>query len=102
MSNESKNEYVPVKLPNGAVIKIETSEIIGREDVAFTQFSFEQITDALQGITEAIKGTIDKVKPQKTIVKFGLEIGVESGGLSAMIVKGSGKGNLEISIEWGK
>jgi Trypsin-co-occurring domain 1 len=35
-------------------------------------------------------------------VKIGFEVAVESGQLTALIVKGSGKANLEISMEWSK
>ncbi len=43
---------------------------------------------------------IQKVKPKKATLKFGMEIAVESGALTAVIVKGSGKANLEITFEW--
>ena len=33
---------------------------------------------------------------------LGIEVAVESGQLTALIVKGSGKANLEITMEWGK
>ncbi len=100
--DEEQTDGIPVKLPNGTVIKIETPQRAGKEDVDFTIFSFDDIGKALEGITEAIKGTIEKVKPKKTSVKFGIEVGIESGKLTAMIVKGTGKGNLEITMEWGQ
>lgn len=94
-------EFIPVKLPNGKTIKVEVAQT-GREDVTFDILPFEQVTNALEGIVEAIAETLDKVKPDKAAVKFGVEVAFESGGLTAMIVKGSGKGNLEITLEWGK
>jgi hypothetical protein len=42
---------------------------------------------------------IQKVKPKKATVKFGMELAIESGQLTAAIVKGSGKTNLEITLE---
>jgi Trypsin-co-occurring domain 1 len=42
------------------------------------------------------------VQPDKISVKVGIEVAVESGQLTALIVKGSGKANLEITMEWGK
>ncbi len=90
---------IPVRLPNGAVIKFETSSL-GREEVSFKNFSFEGVNEALLGITDAIKETIAKANPQKASVKFGVEIGVESGNLTAVIVKGASKANLEITLEW--
>jgi len=74
-------EFIPVKLADGTTFKIE-------------------VTQALEGIVLAIAGTLEKVKPDKASVKFGMEVGVEAGALTAMIVKGTGKGNLEIALEW--
>jgi methionine aminopeptidase len=101
---DERAEAVPVQLPNGAVVKIEIakSSDTGKEDVAFEMFKFDQIAEILEGVTEAIKGAIEKVKPKKTAVKFGIEVGIESGKLTALIVKGTGKSNLEISMEWGE
>lgn len=94
-------ESIPVKLASGTTIKIEVSQT-GRQDVAAISLPFKQVTEALQGIVEELKETLDKVKPDKASVKFGIEMAVESGSLTAMIVKGTGKGNLEITLEWGK
>jgi hypothetical protein len=96
---ESRLEKIPVQLPNGTVIKVEVSQM-GREDVAFDVKPFTEITDALEGIVGAIAGTLQKVQPDKASVKFGLELAIESGQLTAIIVKGSGKANLEITLEW--
>lgn len=45
---------------------------------------------------------IQKARPKKVTVtvKFGMELAIESGQLTAVIVKGSGKANLEITLEW--
>jgi len=100
MSDENEpTEFIPVKLADGTTFKIEVTQM-GREDVATTILPFKQVTQALEGIIEAIAGTLEKVKPDKASVKFGMEVGVEAGILIAMIVKGTGKGNLEITLEW--
>jgi hypothetical protein len=99
IESEIITEKVSVKLPNGAIIGVEVTEI-GREDVSFNIFSFDEVADALDGITTAIKGTLEKARPQKATIKFGLEMTIESGKLTAAIVKGSGKANLEITLEW--
>jgi NTP-dependent ternary system trypsin peptidase co-occuring protein len=96
---QDQAQYIPVELANGRTIKIEVSHT-GLEDVGFNTFSFKQVSEALEGIVESLKNTLDKVKPDKATVKFGVEMAVESGGLTAMIVKGTGKGNLEITLEW--
>lgn len=99
LDSEVFTEKVPVELPNGSVIAIEVAET-GREDVSYNTFSFGEIAAALEGITTALKDTLEKAKPQKASVKFGLEMSIESGKLTAAIVKGSGKANLEITLEW--
>jgi hypothetical protein len=63
---------------------------------------FKQVTEALREIVAELKETLDKVKPDKASVKFGVEIAAQPGDLTALIVKGSGKGNLEITLEWGR
>lgn len=98
---QDQTEFVPVELANGTTIKIEVSKT-GREDVGLNILPFKQVTETLEGIVETLKDTLDKVKPDKATVKFGVEMAVESGSLTAMIVKGTGKGNLEITLGWGK
>jgi hypothetical protein len=98
---DDRTEAIPVALPNGTTIKVEVART-GREDVAFHTFSFKQITDALEGVVDAIAETLQKAQPKKATVKFGLEVAVEAGQLTALIAKGSGKANLEITLEWSK
>lgn len=96
---ESSAERIPVELPNGAVIQFEVTQT-GREDVAFDIKPFKQVTSALEGIIEAVSEPIQKARPSKASVKFGMELGIESGMLTATIVKGTSKANLEITLEW--
>jgi Trypsin-co-occurring domain 1 len=95
----SRSDTVPVQLPNGAVVKVEVTST-GREDVGFDVKQFQPIADAIEGVIQMIAAPIEKVKPKKAAVKFGMEMTIESGQLTAVIVKGSGKGNLEITLEW--
>lgn len=96
---EPSTEKISVVLPNGSIIKIETSEF-GREEVSFKEFSFDSINNAILGITTAIKETLEKARQKKASIKFGIEVGVESGNLTAIIAKGSGKANIEVTLEW--
>jgi len=100
---EAFTEKIPVQLENGKVIKIEVSQT-GQEDVRFDDkpLSFKEVTDALEGIVNSLNNTIQKVNPNKASVKFGMELAIEAGQLTAMIVKGSSKANLEITLKWSK
>jgi predicted secreted protein len=98
---DSRSDTIPVQLPNGAIVKVEVAQT-GREDVGFEVKSFKGVTDAIEGVAEAITASLQKVSPSKASVKFGLEIQIEQGSLVAAIVKGTGKANLEITLEWEK
>ncbi len=97
--SESRSDTVPVQLPNGATIKFEVAQT-GRENVGFDLKQFQPVADAIEGIVQMIAAPIQKVKPKKATVKFGMELAIEAGQLTAIIVKGTGKANLEITLEW--
>jgi hypothetical protein len=96
---ESRSETVPVQLPNGAIVKVEVTNT-GQEDVGFDTKQFQPVADAIEGVVQMIAAPIQKVRPKKATVKFGMELAIEAGQLTAVIVKGSGKANLEITLEW--
>ena len=97
--SDSRNDTVPVQLPNGATVKFEVTQT-GREDVSFDAKQFRPVADAIEGVVQMIATPIQKARPKKATVKFGMELAIESGQLTAVIVKGSGKANLEITLEW--
>jgi hypothetical protein len=100
---ESENSFsttVPIRLPNGEIVHVEVSES-GRKDTSIDLHLFDEISGILEGVTVALSETLQKAKPRKAIIKFGLELAVESGKLTAIVVKGSSKANLEITLEWG-
>ena len=74
---------------------------IGEQQVAFEPQKFSQVREAVEAVARDIADTLERVKPDKASVKFGLEIGIETTGLMALIAKGTGKANLEITLQWG-
>jgi hypothetical protein len=100
---EPHSKTVPVELPNGAVVKVEvaSTESTGREDASSVPTKqFQPVAKAIEGIVQMLAEPIQKAKPKKATIKFGMEVAIESGQLTAVIVKGSGKANLEITLEW--
>ena len=93
---------VKAALANGSCLYIETVILNGEEEVAFTMPSFKEITDVLEGIADSMVTTLKKIKPRKASVEFGLEVALESGQLTALLVKGSGTANLKVTLEWGE
>ena len=99
---EVKTELIKAELANGTIVHIQATVLGGEEAVAFTLPSFKEVTDAIEGIAEALVTTLQKVKPRKASVEFGLEVALEAGHLTALLVKGAGTSNLKITLEWGE
>jgi hypothetical protein len=99
---ETRTEIIKAELANGAILHIQATVLGGEEEVAFTLPSFKEVADAIEGIAGSMATSLQKVKPQKASVEFGLEIALEAGQLTALLVKGSGTSNLKITLEWGE
>lgn len=100
---EDQTEIVDLQLSDGTVIKIAATPI-GDQYRSTPQISFRAVTSSIRSIAKDIAGTIHDFHQDnqltKVSVKFGLEVALESGQLTALIAKGSSKANLEISMEW--
>jgi hypothetical protein len=98
-----RTEIVKTTLEDGTVISVEAAHLGGEEDVAntFKAFPFDEVTHAIESITASLVTTLKRVKPQRARVELGMAFGVESGTLTAVLVKGSGDANLKITLEWG-
>jgi hypothetical protein len=101
-------EIIPIRLSNGTIIRAEVSSI-GIEqprerDVAGTPSptpkEFEAILGAIEGIARSVNNALERIRPREAVVEFGLELAVESGSLTALLVKGTGKGTLKVSLKW--
>jgi hypothetical protein len=93
---------IPLELSDGTIVRVEATPI-GDQEIAFGNRPFKQATDAIKAIAKELSGVLQQeVKPDKATIKFGLEIAIESGQITTLIVKGSSKANLEITLEWSK
>jgi hypothetical protein len=99
---ELRREIVPVQFANGVAMRVEATLLGGEEDVAFNILSFREVSDAIESIASTFTATLEKVKPKKASVEFGLEVAVESGKLTTLLVKGASTANLKITLEWGE
>lgn len=97
---ELQSTIIQVELADGTIVSVEATTV-DEQLIGDTTLSFEGVTTAIESIVKDISVTIQKIKPDKASVKFGLEVAVESKGLTALLAKGSGKANLEITLEWG-
>jgi hypothetical protein len=96
---EQTSRIVKVEV-QGKTIAMEVTPLGGEERVADLPHDFEELTASIEGIASSLYGAIKKIAPKKACIEFGVEAGVESGKLTALLVKGSGKANLKITLEW--
>ena len=99
---DSVSADIPVVLPNGAQVRISGTLVprTGDRDVSFRIPSFEKVAQVVEGIGDSLHAVGEKLKPSKLTVEFGLEIKVESGELTALLVKGEGTSHLTVEFEW--
>lgn len=101
---KERTEIVRTALPNGAVLHVQAN-VWGEsaEHISFILPSvpdFKNVTDTIEGLAESLTATLQKVKPHKATVEFGLDVGVEAGQLTALLVKGTGAAHLKVTLEW--
>jgi Trypsin-co-occurring domain 1 len=111
LTMETRTEIVPVRLPNGAIIQAEATQLVSPADMErpvttlpeiLKPQEFGKVMDAIEGIADTVMTTLRRIKHQEASVEFGLEIALEAGQLTALLVKGSGKANLTITLKWGE
>ena len=97
-----ERDIVKADLGDGRVIQVEVTSAgdpetdVGIRDV----LSFKGVVDAIDGLTESLMEALRKAKPDKATMEFGVDIGVESGGLTALVVKGTGTATVKVTLEW--
>lgn len=96
-------EIIEMSLPDGKIIKVEVTQT-GERKVSSGSLFFEEATAVIKDITSEIAKTLQSIKtdikPDKISIKLGLEVAIEGGHLTALIVKGASKANFEITMEW--
>ena len=98
---EPKPQIVLVTLPNGQAVQVEVAGTPDHlESFGFEAKTFDGVIGAIEGIAMAVQQALVNVKPKKATVEVGLELGVEAGKLTALLVKGTGKASLKVSLTW--
>ena len=99
-------------MPGGSEIWIETTPIrnptlptqdgdIGAVETTTEIFALESLQETIGEIAKVLKGAVDRAKPTSASIEFGIEVGIESGKLTALWVKGSAKANVKVTLNWG-
>ncbi|QXV59141.1 CU044_2847 family protein [Amycolatopsis sp. TNS106] len=100
-----RSVYLQVEAEDGPIL-VEAAMVGVQEDeeVASRLLAFDEFSAALgsvtRSVTDAVMSGLGKAKPAKVAVEFGCELGVESGKLTAILVKGTAKATVKVTLEW--
>jgi NTP-dependent ternary system trypsin peptidase co-occuring protein len=90
---------VPVEI-NEQTIYVEATVIDEEEqEIAGQVYSLDGVAAAVGEISRVITDSLKQIRPKKVVAEFGCEIAAETGGLTALLVKGSGKASIKVSLE---
>jgi hypothetical protein len=98
---ENQTRIISVELADGTNIKVEAT-FIGERKINLTCRPFNEVTGAIASLSRELAEVLQGAKPERASVKFGLEIAVDGGKLTPLLVQGNSRNNLEITLEWGK
>jgi hypothetical protein len=99
----AEQRVVSAVLPNGVRIGVETVGGGGSQDIARGQvLDLGELGSALEGMAILVKDALIKVAPDSAKVEFGMNVKVESGKLTALLVGGSATASLKITLGWGR
>ncbi len=98
-------KIIPVELADGTIIRVEATPF-GEQKVSFHNRHFQEFIISLKTLVTEIASPLREihqaVQPDKMSITLGVDISIESSQLTALIVKGGGSANLEITMEWEK
>lgn len=100
---DNKTRIIKATLADGTELNVEAVSIGGDQDIAAVGMpSFEGVTHAIEQVSQSVIDALKNVRPRKATIAFGMEVAIESGKLTAFLVKGSGTASLNITLEWGE
>jgi hypothetical protein len=80
---------------------VEVRDLGGRQKVSDLQgLSLKNVMASIEAISGEVSDVLKRLEPQKATVEMGFEVAAESGQLTALLVKGSGKANVKVTLEW--
>jgi hypothetical protein len=98
----TREKVIHVKLSDGTEVAVCATMLNPEQPVAALDrvLPFTQITQIITGVANEIATALRSVKPDKASVEFGIEVAIETGTLTALLVQGTTTANLKITLEW--
>ena len=87
----------------GPIVQLEvTGSGSAEEDVSALSkvMPFDSVVESVAAVSQAMTDALRRARPNEAEITFGLDVAVESGQLTSLIVKGSGKATFSIRLLW--
>lgn len=100
---DSRAKILKAQLNDGSFVHIEVTEMGGPQDTSRAMLKFSELTASVERIVPEVLrllAPLRKERPKKLKVELGLSVGLASGNLVAVLVKGQGTANLKVQLEW--
>lgn len=101
MTADQRRDTVQAVLPDGTEVSIVAVKGAGASDITASRaFDLDGLRASLAGIAKLAHEAISSVTPDSATVEFGLDVTVESGKLTGLLVSGSGEASLKVTLAW--
>ena len=64
------------------------------------RFDFEGLTNSIVELAEHMSSAVERVSPNRASIELGLDVGVATNGLTALLVRGTGNATVRLTLEW--
>lgn len=102
-TDDSQTGWQPVMLDGDGTSRVllEVVQRGGRENVSvLDSVPLEQITSVVTKLARGVLDAVVAAQPDKASVELGLEFGMESGSLVAIVARGTATANVKVTMEW--
>jgi hypothetical protein len=95
-------EVRTVTLADGTQFKIEVRRGTYQDASALDTLGFDAVLGMLESFSSSLTAVIERAKPTKAAIEFGMEVTAEAGKLTALICQGKATANFTVKFEWEK
>lgn len=97
-------QVVEALLPDGtavSIIAVATDDRDAAQDISARGIpSLDDVRSAITGMAGLARDAVQAVRPDSASVEFGVDVKVESGKLSGLIVSGAANATLKVTLNW--
>lgn len=96
------DNYILIELENGGIVKVLNTQISEESDVSDETMKgkFSEILPSITEVCSDFLEMLKKTNPTKASIQFGVDLGIESSGIIALITKANANTNFQITLEW--